>query len=379
MQWIRQWLAGTVVACAIAGGASGCGGNSSDDNDNDGDSKDSGSNGTSAGNSGGSGGSNSGSGDSGTGSGDDSSSSSTGNGTGDLVPGTPTEVEDYYGEASGVVCEWLAPCCGALGLEVSVGSCTTTIEARFSADYASADPDNYTYDPDLAGDCLATARALYSDLGCQLQDSAVEIDPSVNETCDRVFEGKLEPGAPCAADIECASQPGEERDCTSLGSDDDATVCVIERRAAEGEACYWTCSQEGSTYYCSGAGVETPAVQGRCYTNDQLYCASGVCARQPALGESCAGNATCHEGYCLNDLCVPAGDTGDPCQSDLECADDLYCDGTACAPKKAEGAACEDSSECESGSCDYDEGTCTGAAGGDFAIALLCAVASGQL
>lgn len=367
MQRIGQWTVGALAVCVVASVAA-CGGSSS--GDGDGDSNDTGSDGTS----GGSGGSSSGNGDSGTSSGDNNSSSSTG----DLIPGTPTEVEDYYGEASAVVCEWLAPCCTELGLTVSEGSCSTAIEAKFAADYASADPDNYTYDPDLAGDCLATARQLYSDLGCQLEDTPGDVDPSVNEACDRVFAGKLEPGAPCAADIECASQPGDDRDCTSLGSDD-ATVCVIERRATEGESCYWTCTEQGGGYFCSGAGLETPAIQGRCYTNDQLYCADGVCARQPALGESCAANATCHEGYCLNDICTPAGDTGDPCQVDSECDTELYCDATACAPKKPDGDACQDSTECQSGSCDYEDGTCAGTADGDFAIALLCAVASGQL
>lgn len=366
MQWIRQWTAGTVVACALAAGVSGCGGESSD-----GDSNDTGSDGTS----GGSGGSNSGSGDNGTSSGDNNASS--GNGTGGLVTGTPTPVEDYFGEAAAVICEWLTPCCGGLGLPVTEAGCSTVIESQFAADYASADPDNYTYDPGLAGDCLATARVLYADLGCQLEDTAGEIDPSADAACESVFAGKLEPGAPCVADIECASLAGDERDCTTL--DSDATVCVIERRAAEGEPCYWTCTETSSGgYVCSGAGSETPALQGRCYTNDQLYCSDGACARQPALGESCAANAVCGEGYCLNDICVAAGDSGDPCQVDSECNAALYCDGTACAPKKPDGEACEYSNECQSESCDADSGTCGAAFGSDFAIALLCALASGQ-
>src|SRR5688572_7401778 len=191
MQRIGQWMAGVLAVCVFAS-VGACGGSSSNDGDGDSDGNSDSSASGSEGTSGGSGGSNSGSGNNGTSSGDNNSSSSTG----DLIPGPPTEVEDYYGEASAVVCEWLAPCCDALGLDVSQGSCTTAIEAQFAADYAAADPDNYTYDADLAGDCLATARELYSDLGCQLEDAPGDVDPSVNATCDRVFTGKLEPGAP---------------------------------------------------------------------------------------------------------------------------------------------------------------------------------------
>lgn len=361
MQSIGRWMARALAACVVAS-VGACGGSSSSDGDSD--SNDSGS----SGNSGGSGGSSSSNGSNG-------SSNGTSSGTVDLVPGTPTDIEDYYGEASGVVCEWLAPCCEAFGLQLSAGSCSTNIEAGFAADFASADPDNYTYDPDLAGDCLATARKLYDNLGCELEEA--NISPAVNETCERVFTGKLEPGAPCAATIECAAEPGDRRECTSLDfEDDEATVCVIERRAAEGESCYWTCTKEGALSFCSGSGPETPALQGQCHTSDQLYCVDGVCARQPTLGESCAGNATCHEGYCLNDICVPAGESGDPCQSDVECSDNLYCEGTACAPLKPEGEPCESSTECQSGSCNSEEGC---ASPGDFPIALLCAVASGEL
>jgi len=375
MQRIKHWTASACVACALAAGVGACGGSA---DKGDGDANESGSDGNSAsgsdGNSGGSGGSSGGSGSSS----DNSASSGNGSGTTGLSMGAPVEVEEYFEQAAAIVCEWLTPCCGDLGIAVNEGNCSTVIGAQFAEDYAAADPDNYTYDADLGGDCLATARELYQELGCQLDTTAGEIDPATDELCEQVFQGKLEPGAPCNSDIECAKQPGDEVDCTTLDGGD-VNVCVIERRAAEGESCYWTCTEESSGgYFCSGTSAETPALQGRCYTNDQLSCEGGVCAQQPGLGEACSANGSCAEGYCLSGICAPGGDTGDPCQAnDSECAEGLYCDSTACAPKKSDGAACELSSECESESC--SDGACTSASQGDFAIALLCAVASGQL
>jgi len=373
MQRIRHWTASACVACALAAGMGACGGSASKDDD----ANDSGSDGTS----GGSGGSSSGSGDNGSGNGtsagDNNASSGNGSGTTGLSMGAPVEVEEYFEQAAAIVCEWLTPCCGDVGIAVNEGSCSATIGAQFAADYASADPDNYTYDPDLGGDCLATAQELYSRIGCQLDMTAGEIDPATDELCEQVFQGKLEPGTPCNSDVECAKQAGDEVDCTTL-DDGDANVCVIERRASEGDSCHWTCTEESGGYFCSGEGGETPALQGRCYTNDQLSCEEGVCARQAALGEACAANGTCAEGYCLSGICSPGGDTGAPCAAnDAQCGEGLYCDSTACAPKKPNGDACELSSECESESC--SDGACADSSPDDFAIALLCALASGQL
>ena len=374
MQGIRHWTASACIACVLAVGMGACGGSSSegDKDSSDSGSNDSGSNGTS----GGSGGSGDNGSNNGTSAGNGNTSSGNGSGTTGLSMGVPVEVEEYFEQAAAIVCEWLTPCCGEIGLAVTESNCSSTIGAQFAADYASADPDNYTYDADLGGDCLATARQLYSELGCQLDTTAGEIDPATDALCEQVFQGKLEPGAPCSSDIECAKEPGDEVDCTTL--DSDVNVCVIERRAAEGDSCYWTCTDEAAGgYFCSGTAAEEPALQGRCFTNDQLACEDGVCARQPGLGEACATNGTCSEGFCLSGICSPGGASGAACQVDSECAEGLYCESTACAPKKPDGDACELSAECESESC--SDGVCGAASQGDFAIALLCAVASGQL
>lgn len=374
MQRIGRWVAGA-VAMGLLAGAGACGGGSTNDDDaNDNDSSS-----ATDGTSGGSGGANasSGSGANGTRSGNNSSSS-TGNTTVELIPGTPTPFEDYWPEAAAILCRWMVPCCQEWELELNQADCTKNVEAGFVAGAGDPNPDNFDYDPDLAGDCLATAREFYKDVGCQLGDRPPIIAADLDAACSRVFTGKQAPGEFCSGQIECAHEPGDDADCRPLGSSD-TDVCIIERRAEEGEPCYWTCTDRGGVSFCSGSSFvsEPPSIQGKCNTNDQLYCAGDVCARQPGLGESCAGNALCHEGYCLNDLCVPGGEAGDPCQVDLECTEGLYCDSTACAPKKTAGELCEDSNECQSESCDYDEGTCSGTSVDDLGIALLCSIGAG--
>jgi len=246
-------------------------------------------------------------------------------------------------------------------------------------EYADADPSNYTYDPEVAGDCLATASKFYDQLGCASGDPSAGIDASAIALCDTVFQGKIEPGAPCAGDIECHISPGEDANCTELDFGSEATVCVIERRAAEGEPCYWSCTGNPSVSSCFGiAAGETPAVQGKCYSDDQLYCADGVCAKQPKLGEPCAGDATCSEGYCsASGQCSSADNEGAACSADTECSEGLYCESLVCTPKKAIGAACYFNAECQSDYC--DESACAEASDTNIAIAFTCAFAAGQL
>ena len=379
MQQIRQWITGAFVACALASGVSSCGGNSSSKGDDDSDAAADGSGGTNSGSTGSGDTGSTGSGDTGssggTGSGDNNASTGNGNGTSGLVMGDPVSMGEYAARAAGIVCEWVAPCCGEIGLSVDEDNCAAVLAAQFSADQASADPDNYTYDPDLAGDCLATARDLYSRVGCDLGAPSEEVGAEADEACSNVFAGKLAPGSPCTSDIECAKGPGDEVDCTSLTSDETATVCVVEHRAAEGEPCYWTCTEEGSAYFCTGTSAETPADQGRCFTNDQLSCVDGVCARQPGVGEPCVANGTCAEGSCLNGVCVAGGDGA--CSTDAECSDSLYCDGSQCVPKKQDGDGCDFSTECQSGSC--SDSVCDEGSDGGLAITLLCAIAGGGL
>src|SRR6187399_427987 len=130
---------------------------------------------------------------------------------GGIVAGDPIPLEDFVAGISAAQCEWVTPCCARLGLTVVETDCSTRLAAIDAGRYSSADPNHYTYDPELARDCLAATRELYDQAACNADN-----DTSAIEACNSVFQGKLEPGAPCTVDIECAASPGEEVGCVEL-------------------------------------------------------------------------------------------------------------------------------------------------------------------
>src|SRR5688572_24197374 len=142
MRRVKTWIGGTLCLGLLAAAVGGCGGSAESNGDEGSDGGDD------SGNNSGAGGSSSGSGtDAGT--------------TNGIVPGDPVAFEDYPAEVSAILCGWLTPCCVGLGLSLTEMDCSTSLGASVGMPYAGADPENYTYDPELAGDCVATARAFY--------------------------------------------------------------------------------------------------------------------------------------------------------------------------------------------------------------------------
>lgn len=294
--------------------------------------------------------------------------------SGGTPAGDPVPFSHYAAELSDAECEWVTPCCAELGLPIAKTDCSTVVEAEHTEEYASADPA-YTYDPELAGDCLVATREFYDRVGCEFAFAPAGIDTSALDVCNTVFQGMLEPGAPCTVDVECAGPPGEGAFCAQVGMEPEVTVCIIERRAAEGEACTMTCTDASSgDRSCSDTGSdEAPLVRGICYTDDRLYCADGVCQQQQPLRAPCTTDATCAEGYCsAAGECSAAKNEGEPCGANSQCGEGLYCEGLGCAPKKANGNACTSDGECQTNRCDDYE--CAEL----IEIALFCAGVSRQ-
>lgn len=361
---------GAALTCLLLAMVVACGGSSSSSGgtDGEGDGETSG-NGTS-------GNGTSGNGTSGNGtSGNGNSTSGT---TGGVTEGEPIAIEDYPGAVGGVICDWIAPCCGDLGLPVTQSQCVTVLSGAFAGDVGAADPQNYTYDPELAGDCIASARMVYAQIGCDLGNVDPEVGADVDATCDNIFKGKLAPGEACVSDVECAAAAGESATCDDVFSD--SPRCVVEWRAEAGEDCYWTCTEEsnGSTS-CSGGGGDVPARQGQCFTNDGLSCANGTCEATPELGDPCTLGEQCTGGYCSSETetCTAPVGEGETCVSDDWCEAGLYCDAQSCAPLSPDGAACTVSQECASGFC--EEGSCVEDQSDDLGLGIICAAASGQL
>lgn len=299
---------------------------------------------------------------------------------GTLRQGPPVPVQEYGTALARLFCPQITPCCAErLGSTVSNTDCVTAMAEVFSSSLEGADPANYSYDADLAGDCVATVEPLYQRLECGFSDAGVDVDPAIEEACSRIFTGKLEPGQPCNSSVECAAGPGDSVSCDELELGSELTVCTVDKRALLGDDCRWTCTESpeaGTT--CWGSSIATQertAVSGECYTNDGLYCSSdGSCAQQAALGEACGDDAGCTEGYCGEGVCQAPGASGADCVTDTWCREPYYCSPIgSCEPRLADGASCGSSNECSNGRC--VSGTCGSEADSDeLGLALLCGI-----
>jgi hypothetical protein len=313
--------------------------------------------------------SNGGSGDAGLGAG----GTSGGEGGVQTVQGSPIgSAESYRQQLGTAVCGELTACCSEFGIAVAAQACAALASSAGTA-------EGLIYDPDAAGDCLATVRTLD---GC-----AVLEQPPV---CSAVFVGTKTTGEACAEDDECAPVAGGLASC---GFDE---VCIAEVRGAAGDACASTCTEEtqgafaGTT--CSGGGGQDadpsqPSVS--CFTNDGLFCGSeGACAAVAQLNEDCAGGARCADGLdCRSNeadarVCQPYPMVGESCFG--ECADG-YClrgdDGSMCTAFVELGGACDpDSFEdvCgPTGAC--GESSVCEAASAENPAAFVCAFIGGGL
>jgi len=270
----------------------------------------------------------------------------------------PIALEELSARVAESFCRLIEPCCPE-GASFDQQSCVRMLgDGVFDVDVA--DPAKYSYDANAAGACLDALDGL----GNLCSDSAMTLS-TMPDACGVPFQGTVPPGGACAASIECARPTGGDVDC-------DEGVCIVERTAAEGEACYWTCTRRGAGYSCGSSNVGiagTPVEQGRCYTNDGLHCSSGrVCARREGLGGACARDGGCQdELYCdfLAGTCQSRLGAGMPCTGG-DCQQGHYCDsGTrTCALQAQSGSPCSDSDACLDGFC--DAGICVdeGALGG---------------
>lgn len=316
----------------------------------------------------------------GGGSNSNSGAGGAGGSGGAAVIGTPIPFTQYPTAVADTLCPPLSTCCSTLGLALTTAQCTTTLGA-LTGSTAGADPSKYTYDPVAAGNCIAAARQEFSSSTCTTNQ--LGSDP----LCGNVFTGIVAPGEPCKAKIECAHQATDEVSCRvlTIGAGGAGTVCVVERRVGVGQPCYWTCTEEsGGLRLCSGGGSVETALQGRCFTNDGLYCGSdGVCHTRGKIGAACSGSNSCAEGYCdfTTNVCTAKAAQNGACTMSDGCLDGLYCKTQVCTPDLAAGAACQAGDKCLNGNCTNNVCVANPAiTSNQIGMALLCGIlASGGL
>lgn len=138
----------------------------------------------------------------------------------------------------------------------------------------------------------------------------------------------------------------------------DEAVCVGEEPEDEEETLV---SAKGTCTPPPGIGEECPdfvcTEAGWCDTSED----PPVCKAKLPNGEDCSSPFQCESGVCdfADGTCGPKKPVGSPCFSHVECATE-FCDAVAgeCSEKQPNGAPCSDNVGCESGYCDFDTGEC---------------------
>lgn len=242
------------------------------------------------------------------------------------------------------VCPSIATCCQQAGLDSS--SCQDTLQATLAAWVTknTSDP-KVTFDLGAAARCIEVTRAAFA--ACTDRELAQQS----SSPCKQMARGTVAIGDSCTGDSQCAPPTGGTPLCS-------AGVCMVGPpsastqgpHAALGAPCDGTCGQSG----CSWSGSSSlPAL---CWTDDGLYCPTGVCVATPAIGQPCSFYCG-KDAHCADDgRCAPNQATG-PCALSGDCLSQSYCyrpDTTVpgqCTLLKENGAACSFAKECASGQC----------------------------
>ncbi len=230
--------------------------------------------------------------------------------------------------AASALCDSMSSCCSKSGYAFDSAGCKQYQSAEIAQNLAEYDPAKVAYDAQAAGDCL---EAIASHSACG------DFDEDDAPACERVFLGKLAPGALCSNSQECRREPGQYVYCTS--SDGLAPeVCTVESpspgttlgRGQAGDSCIISCNDDN----CFGPGAPTEPAPGpgaapipapdpvACYRTDGLFCDAGMCAPLIAVGQPCTSYEACRgEAFCNfnTQVCTAPLPNGEACEGDSQC------------------------------------------------------------
>lgn len=249
----------------------------------------------------------------------------------DTSPIEQSELPEAY---ANLLCESLGSCCKASSLTFDPQQCRDGEAATLRDFLTGIDPKNVSYDAQAAGDCLA---GIAGHIKCGRPDGANE-----SEICNKVFQGKLKPGAGCKTSTECERPSGGGFAFCDSVSDSTVMICAQQPSAASvhgkaGQACSDSCSGN-STCFGGGTRGAAPPTTVYCYERDGLFCnMNDTCQPLLALGQRCFAGAWCSSGFC-----------DQTAQMNLAA---LASGAGACAAPREAGEPCAGSSECKSGNC----------------------------
>lgn len=256
----------------------------------------------------------------------------------------PVPQDQFVTAFVSAVCDNIGPCCAEAGYAYDATKCKATASAQYDSLFGQT--ENVVYDPAKAGSCIEAVK--------QAAASCGELDLDGSKACQNIYKGLLPEGAECNSSAQCATPVGGDATCDQEGGG--AGHCVVDKRGVEGDACYATCTEEGSGTGCGSSGGDPTTAS--CYTNDGVFCnAAYVCAKLAMIGEACEGDGCVTGAYCNAGTCAALPVTGEPCGSGYHCAQGTHCGGdSTCTADKAAGEACGDFDQCADGYC--SEGAC---------------------
>lgn len=271
-------------------------------------------------------------------------------------------------------CDALRGCCEKASHPYDEASCRAQMvdTAQRAADVVKR--GKVVYDQGAVQACLDAYKSRAS---LCVEDAGAPADGGYEayvEACTRVFRGTVPPGQACLESEDCEDDfprsSGACRTDSRAGADPTKKVCFRALTAAPGEACslqgspkageFEIRSCDGRVAYCEGTADAAkcrayaklgedcfvpPSTVIQCDSRADLFCdsASRKCASLPAAGQPCTPGQQCAKGaYCEQGAPGPGPTT------------------RTCAARKADGAECGSSSECQSTFCDLSLGTTDG-------------------
>jgi hypothetical protein len=169
------------------------------------------------------------------------------------------------------------------------------------------------YNADNARFCISAVQAAYRNGVTNI--SAAQL-ASINDTCERVYQGMGVVGDSCENDYDC----GSGLICASKTPDGTPMVCEPAQPVEQGQACDRLGAQCASDTYCA-----------------QQSSGTWACSPCPGEGQQCAAGQYCMSTqHCVQGTtCEPRGGQGDPCVNNNDCGSGSpYCDhySNTCAP-----------------------------------------------
>lgn len=183
---------------------------------------------------------------------------------------------DWYNAYVKATCNGMAPCCKAAGQANDVSACEQFFGLLGGAELQQAINNGAQFDQSAANQCLSELKTWFN--GCTASSSGPQ-------ACNRVVNGKTQPGGKCSTDFDCAL-PAQGTAACAYQSNGSQGVCVQTLPAEAGKPCDNGSSTATTLYGC---------------TNDpNFYCdfSTGTCMKKIAVGQSCnsgecVDNATC--------------------------------------------------------------------------------------